>query len=158
MIEHKQYLSLEEKESNGASRRYEVSIGGMSSGITVVVFKTESSYNVELGLDYKTPLYSAGSWVTKTKIAYWNNSGADREIEERLQAQDHEGQVSWCMGSIFSNNDIRDSVYDFILSEEGASSIALAQLKAVKLNLLLAKQIEQRQGFLAAFIDGDWLV
>ena len=152
---NKDYFSLEEIERNGRSCRYEVCLVGQKIGLQVVVFRTESCYQVEIGLGVKQPRYSGGIWVTKTKIAYWDGAGADRQPEEKLQAQDHIHQMSWHMGSIFTNDKIRESVFDFILSDYGATSIRIAQLKAVKLNMLMAKQLQIQQAVLQDFIAGD---
>lgn len=155
LYDNKDYFSLEEIERNGRSCRYEVCVADGRIGLQVVTFKTESCYQVEIGLGVKSPLYTGGTWVTKTKIAYWDGAGADRQPEEKQQVHDHLNQVSWHMGSIWNVRDVESQVFDFILSDYGSASISVAQLKAVKLQMMMAKQLQLQQAFLQDFIAGD---
>ena len=155
MYDNKDYFSLEEIERNGRSCRYEVCVADGRIGLQVVTFRTDSCYQVEIGLGVKSPLYTGGTWVTKTKIAYWDGAGADRQPEEKEQVQDHLNQISWHMGSVWNVRDVASSVFDFILSDYGSASISKAQLKAVKLQMMTAKQLQLQQAFLQDFIAGD---
>ena len=155
MYDNKDYFSLEEIERNGRSCRYEVCVAGGRIGLQVVTFRTDSCYQVEIGLGVKSPLYTGGTWVTKTKIAYWDGAGADRQPEEKEQVQDHLNQISWHMGSVWNVRDVESSVFDFILSDYGSVSISIAQLKAVRLQMMMAKQLQLQQAFLQDFIAGD---
>ena len=59
------------------------------------------------------------------------------------------------MGSIWNVRDVESQVFDFILSDYGSASISVAQLKAVKLQMMMAKQLQLQQAFLQDFIAGD---
>lgn len=122
-------------------------------GLQVIIDKKESTYWVELGTGLQ---YTAGTWHTVNKIAYWGGRGGSASgIHEQVGV--HLGQQSRHMGDIYARRSCEREVLSFVTSETGMVEVRLAQMKIAKYHALKSKSAATSASLLGRFISGDLL-
>jgi len=132
-----EYLEVKACKRSNSPNVYDLTIYDVPVGLKVIIKKCVTNFEVELGIG---AFYDSGTWLTKTCIAKWDNTGRLPEVRELSEPR--YGKSAWFMGSVYSRPAVIAAIRSFCFSSTGKDaisstlnhhfSIEVARLKALK--------------------------